>query len=81
LARPAPRRTLARSSGTAQLLLVVRLLKVLPAKCRAELIADREFVGKTWCSYLRWKGVKRCFRIEESTCTDDLLAKDQFADL
>jgi len=60
---------------------VARLLKVLPAKRWAVLIADREFVGKEWCVYLRWKGIKRCFWIEENTRIDDLLAKEQFQDL
>jgi len=30
---------------------------------------------------LRWKGIKRCFRIKETTRIDDLLAKDQFLEL
>ena len=69
------------SSGAARILLVAQLLKVLPAKRWAVLIADREFVGKEWCAYLRWRGVKRCFRIKENTRIDDLLARDQFKDL
>ena len=69
------------SSSAARILLVSRLLKVLPAKRWAVLIADREFVGKEWCLYLLWKGIKRCFRIKENTRIDDLLAKDQFKDL
>ena len=82
------------SSSAARILLVARLLKVLPAKRWAVLIADRrasvvigavlpksEFVGKEWCAYLRWKGIKRCFRIKENTRIDDLLAKEQFQDL
>ncbi len=81
LGRTAPMRTLARSSGAARILLVARLLKVLPAKRWAVLIADREFVGKDWCVYLRWKGIKRCFWIKENTRIDDLLAKEQFQDL
>lgn len=69
------------SSGAARILLVAQLLKVLPAKRWAVLIADREFVGKEWCAWLRWKGIKRCFRIKENTRIDDLLARDQFQDL
>jgi len=69
------------TSGAARILLVARLLKVLPAKRWAVLIADREFVGKEWCVYLRWKGIKRCFRIKENTRIDDLLANEQFRDL
>ncbi|MGY2897149.1 hypothetical protein ACVWZX_005195 [Deinococcus sp. UYEF24] len=82
------------SSGAARILLVAQLLKVLPAKRWAVLIADRrasvvigavlpknELVGKQWCGWLRWKGIKRCFRIKENTRIDDLLAKDQFQNL
>ena len=82
------------SSGAVRILLVAQLLKVLPAKRWAVLIADRrasvvddavlpksEFVGKEWCAYLRWRGVKRCFRIKENTRIDDLLARNQFKDL
>jgi len=69
------------SSSAARILLVNRLLKVLPAKRWAVIIADREFVGKEWCAWLSWKGLKRCFRIKENTRIDDLLAKDQFQDL
>ena len=57
----------ATSSGAARILLVAQLLKVLPAKRWAVLIADREFVGKEWCVYLRWRGIKRCFRIKVSS--------------
>ena len=87
-------RTLGRSSGAARILLVAQLLKVLPAKRWAVLIADRrasvvndavlpksEFVDKEWCAYLRWRGVKWCFQIKENTRIDDLLARDQFKDL
>ncbi|GGJ77534.1 hypothetical protein GCM10008939_22010 [Deinococcus aquiradiocola] len=101
LARTAPmtgtapqERTLGRSSWAARILLVAQLLKVLPAKRWAVLIADRrasvvigavlpknEFVGKRWCAWLRWKGIKRCFRIKETTRIDDLLAKDQVLEL
>ena len=82
------------SSGAVRILLVAQLLKVLPAKRWAVPIADRrasvvngavlpksEFVGKEWCVYLRWRGVKRCFRIKENTRIDDLLARNQFKDL
>ena len=87
-------RTLGRSSEAARILLVAQLLKVFPVKRWAVLIADRrasvvnravlpksEFVGKEWCVYLRWRGIKRCFRIKENTRIDDFLAKDQFKDL
>ena len=87
-------RTLGRSSEAARILLVAQLLKVFPVKRWAVLIADRrasvvnravlpksEFVGKEWCVYLRWRGIKRCFRIKENTRIDNFLAKDQFKDL
>ena len=76
--------TLGRNSGAARILLVAQFLKVLPAKRWAVLIADwrasvvngavllkSEFVGKEWCVYLRWRGIKRCFRIKENTRIDD----------
>ena len=69
------------SCSAARILLVAQLLKVLPAKRWAVLIADREFVGKEWCDYLRWRGIKRCFRIKENTRIDDELARDQFENL
>ena len=74
-------RTFARNSGAARILFVSRVQKLLPAKRQAVLIADREFVGKEWCVYLRWRGIKRCFRIKENTRIDDLLAKEQSRDL
>ncbi len=69
------------SSAAARILLVSRLLRVLPVKRWAVLIADREFVGKEWCVYLRWKGIKRCLRIKETTRIDDHLARDTFTNL
>ncbi len=69
------------SSAAARILLVSRLIKVLPAKRWAVLIADREFVGKEWCVFLRWKRIRMCLRIKENTRIDDELARDQFADL
>ena len=69
------------SSAAARIVLVSRLLRVLPAKRWAVLLADREFVGKEGCVYLRWKGIKRCLRIKETTRIDDQLARDTFTDL
>lgn len=65
----------------ARVLLVSKLLSVLPAKRWAVLIADREFIGKDWCRFLRWKGLRMCLRIKENTRIDDELARDQFLDL
>ena len=44
------------SCGAAHILLIAQLLKVLPAKRWAVLTLGREFVGKEWCAWLRWKG-------------------------
>jgi len=65
----------------ARVLLVSQLLKTLPARRWAVLIADREFIGKEWCDYLRWKRIRMCLRIRENTRLDDELARDQFTDL
>ncbi|ACO47510.1 IS4-like element ISDds3 family transposase [Deinococcus deserti] len=69
------------SSTAARILLVSRLLKVLPASRWAVLIADREFIGQEWCSFLRWKRIRQCLRIRENTRIDDELARDLFAGL
>ncbi|MGY2896349.1 hypothetical protein ACVWZX_004393 [Deinococcus sp. UYEF24] len=81
LARTAPMKTLGRSCSSARILLVAQLLKLLPAKRWAVVIADREFVGREWCDYLRWRGIKRCFRSKENTRIDDELARGQFENL
>ncbi len=54
------------SCTAARILLVARLLKVLPAKRWAVLIADREFIGQEWCRFLRWKRIRQCLRIRET---------------
>ncbi|UBV43947.1 IS4 family transposase [Deinococcus taeanensis] len=69
------------SSTAARILLVARLLKVLPARRWAVLIADREFIGNEWCSFLRWKRIRHCLRIRENTRIDDELVRDLFAGL
>ena len=63
------------SCTAARLLLVARLLKVLPARRWAVVIAHREPTLQAWCSYLRWK------RIWENTRTQDELARDLFTTL
>lgn len=65
----------------ARILLIAKLLQVLPAKRWAVLIADREFIGEDWCSFLRWKKLRMCLRIKENTRIDDGLARDHFAGL
>ncbi len=69
------------SSTAARILLVARLLKVLPARRWAVLIADREFVGLEWCSFLRWKRIRQCLRIRENTRIEDELARELFTTL
>ena len=69
------------SSTAARILLVARLLKVLPAKRWTVLIADREFVGQEWCSFLRWKRIRQCLRIRENTRVEDELARELFTTL
>ncbi|WP_019011643.1 IS4 family transposase [Deinococcus aquatilis] len=69
------------SCTAARILLVARLLKVLPNKRWAVLIADREFVGQEWCRYLRWKRIRHCLRIRENTRIEDELVRDLFLDL
>ncbi|UBV45491.1 IS4 family transposase (plasmid) [Deinococcus taeanensis] len=66
------------SAAVARILLVARLLKVLPSRHWAVLIADREFVGREWCSFLRWKRIQQCLRIRENTRTSDELVRDLF---
>ena len=65
----------------ARILLVARLLKVLPSRRWAVLIANREFVGREWCSFLRWKRIWHCICIQESTRIEDELVRDLFTTL
>lgn len=69
------------SEMRARMFVVGQLLKRLPARRWAVLIADREFVGQEWFTFLRDRGIKRCIRIRESTLLDDQPARDQFQNL
>lgn len=69
------------SDTRARMLLVGLLLKRLPARRWAVLVADREFVGQEWFSFLRDRLIKRCIRIRENTLLDDLPARDSFQGL
>lgn len=69
------------SEMRARMFLVGQLLKRLPARRWAVLIADREFVGQEWFTFLRDRGIKRCIRIRESTLVDDSPARDHFQNL
>jgi hypothetical protein len=64
-----------------RMLLVGLLLKRLPARRWAVLIADREFIGQEWFSFLRDRKIKRCIRIREDTLLDDEAARDHFQNL
>lgn len=64
-----------RSTAT-RILLGTRLRGRLPARHRAVLTADREFVGREWCSSLRWKRIWPCLRIWETTSPSDELRRD-----
>jgi hypothetical protein len=52
--------------------LVARLLKRLPAKRWKALIADREFIGQDWFTFLRKRGIRRVIRIRADTVVDEL---------
>ncbi|MDR6221418.1 hypothetical protein J2Y00_005054 [Deinococcus soli (ex Cha et al. 2016)] len=69
------------SCTAARILLVARLLKVLPARRWGVVIADREFVGREWCAFLRWKRIRQCIRIRENTRIEDELVRDLFTTL
>ncbi|GGK42162.1 hypothetical protein GCM10008955_39930 [Deinococcus malanensis] len=60
---------------------MARLLRILPARRWAVLIADREFIGQEWCGFLRYKRIRQCLRIRENTRIDDDLARDLFTTL
>ncbi|WP_245557618.1 hypothetical protein [Deinococcus peraridilitoris] len=63
LDRTAPSGPVRSSDTGARERLVARLLKVLPAMRWRVLVVDREFVGRTWFSFLRRRGIKRCLRV------------------
>ncbi|GAA5504376.1 IS4 family transposase ISDge11 [Deinococcus xinjiangensis] len=64
-----------------RMFLVGTLLRHLPARRWAVLIADREFIGQEWFSFLRDRGIKRCIRIRENTLIDEEKAKVEFQNL
>lgn len=61
--------------------LVAQLLKRLPARCWAVLIADREFVGQEWFTFLHDRKIRRCIRIRKSAVLDAWPAQDHFGTL
>ena len=48
------------------------MLKFLPARRWRVLVADREFLGTDWFSFLRRRKIKRCIRSRLDTRVDDL---------
>jgi hypothetical protein len=52
--------------------LVARLLKRLPALRWKALVADREFFGHEWFTFLRQRGIRRVIRIRADTVVDEL---------
>ena len=69
------------SESRARMMLVGQLLKRLPARRWKVLIADREFLGQEWFTFLRRSGIKRCIRIRANTVLDGEYARDCFAEL
>lgn len=61
--------------------LVARLLKHLPASRWKVLVADREFIGQDWFSFLRRRRVRRCIRIRLDTLVDGACVADAFQDV
>lgn len=59
--------------------LVARLLKRLPATRWKALVADREFVGYVWFSFLRKRRIRRAIRIRADTVIDELRVDDWFS--
>lgn len=69
------------SDSAARMRLVARLLKHLPAKRWRALVADREFIGEAWFTFLRQRRIPRCIRLRENTRLDDEFVRDAFQTL
>lgn len=69
------------SNSRTRMFLVGMLLRRIPAKRWAVLVADREFIGQEWFNFLRWKGIKRCIRIRENILIDEEQARNYFQDV
>lgn len=61
--------------------LVARLLQHLPARRWKALVADREFMGQAWFTFLRQRRIPRCIRLRENTRLDDAFVRDAFQKL
>lgn len=69
------------SDSAARMRLVARLLKHLPATRWNALVADREFIGEAWFTFLRQRQIPRCIRLRENTRLDDEFVRDAFQTL
>lgn len=69
------------SDSRTRMFLVGTLLRRIPAPRWAVLIADREFVGQEWFTFLRQRGIKRCIRIRENILVDQEPARKVFQDI
>jgi len=59
------------SSMVERIRLMNALLRVLPKVRIAVFIADREFIGADWLSYLRLQGIQRCIRIRQNSLLEN----------
>lgn len=59
------------SSMVERIKLMNALLRVLPKARIGIFIADREFIGADWFSYLREQGIKRCIRIRQNSLLEN----------
>lgn len=69
------------SKTEVRLELVKRLLKALPARRWEGLVADREFIGGAWFTFLREQGIKRAIRIRKNAVVDGLRIDEWFGDV
>lgn len=69
------------SDSRTRMFLVGTLLRRIPAPRWAVLIADREFIGQEWFTFLRQRGIKRCIRIRENVLVDEEPARKIFQDI
>ena len=55
------------SNQTERIALFNFLLRFIPISRIKVFIADREFIGRNWLTYLKSRGVKRCIRMKKSS--------------
>jgi hypothetical protein len=59
------------SSMVERISLMKALLRVVPKSRIVVFIADREFIGADWLSYLRKQGIQRCIRIRQNSLLEN----------